>query len=114
MEFFPLILLVLAFVLLIVMPARQRKRMAAQQQQMQESLQPGTPIMTTSGIHGTVAGKTDTTVDVQVAPGVVMTFARQAILEVRTPAADALPGADATSGDDTPGIVDGGPAGTTR
>ncbi|MGY1772297.1 preprotein translocase subunit YajC [Blastococcus sp. SYSU D00813] len=113
MEFFPLILLALAFVLLIVMPARQRKRMAAQQQQMQESLQPGTPIMTTSGIHGTVAGKTDTTVDVEVAPGVVVTFVRQAILEVRKPAG-AEPGTGATSGDDTPGIVDGGPADTTR
>lgn len=113
MEFFPLILLVLAFVLLIVMPARQRKRMAAQQQQMQESLQPGTPIMTTSGIHGTVAGKTDTTVDVEVAPGVVMTFVRQAILEVRKPAGAASADA-ATPGDDTPGIVDGGPADTTR
>ena len=113
MEFFPLILLVLAFVLLIVLPARQRKRVAAQQQQMQESLQPGTPIMTTSGIHGSVAGKTDTTVDVEVAPGVVMTFARQAILEVRTPAG-AGPTADATPGDDTPGVVDGGPADTTR
>ena len=85
MEFFPLILLVLAFVLLIVLPSRQRKRLAAQQQQMQEALQLGTPIMTTSGIHGTVAGKADTTVDVEVAPGVVMTFARQAILEVRNP-----------------------------
>ena len=118
-SYFPLILLVLAFVLLIVLPARQRKRMAAQQQQMQEALQPGTPIMTTSGIHGTVAGKTDTTVDVEVAPGVVMTFVRQAILEVRKPAGDAVGGSsvaggDSTPGDDTPGIVDGGPAGTTR
>jgi preprotein translocase subunit YajC len=113
-EFFPLILLVLAFVLLIVLPSRQRKRMAAQQQQMQEALQPGTPIMTTSGIHGTVAGKTDTTVDVEVAPGVVVTFARQAILEVRTPAVDALRADDATPGDDTPGAADGGPADTTR
>ncbi|MGY1743369.1 MULTISPECIES: preprotein translocase subunit YajC [unclassified Blastococcus] len=111
-SYFPLILLVLAFVLLIVLPARQRKRMAAQQQQMQEALQPGTPIMTTSGIHGTVAGKTDTTVDVEVAPGVVMTFVRQAILEVRKPAVTA--GDDATPGDDSPGVVDGGPADPTR
>ena len=117
MEFFPLILLALAFVLLIVMPARQRKRMAAQQQQMQESLQPGTPVMTTSGMHGTVSGKTDTTVDVEVAPGVVVTFALQAILEVRKPVSA---GSDATStdgstpGEDTPGIVDGGPADQNR
>jgi preprotein translocase subunit YajC len=117
-EFFPLILLVLAFVLLIVLPARQRKRVAAQQQTMQELLQPGTPIMTTSGIHGTVAGKTDTTVDVEVAPGVVMTFVRQAILEVRTPATDPAPGdvvaGDAIPGDSTAGTVDGGPADPTH
>jgi preprotein translocase subunit YajC len=118
-EFFPLILLVLAFVLLIVLPARQRKRVAAQQQVMQEALQPGTPIMTTSGIHGTVTGKTDTTVDVEVAPGVVMTFVRQAILEVRKPAADPasenfVAGDDAIPGDSTPGTVDGGPADPTR
>ena len=114
MEFFPLILLVLAFVLLIVLPARQRKRMAAQQQQLQEALQVGTPIMTTSGIHGTVAGRTDTTVDVEIAPGVVVTFVRQAILEVRKPVAETLPADDATAPGDTPGIVDGGPADTTR
>ncbi|RBY88324.1 preprotein translocase subunit YajC [Blastococcus sp. TF02A-26] len=111
MELFPLVLLALAFVLLIVMPARQRKRMVAQQQEMQEALQPGTPIMTTSGIHGTVAGKTETTVDVEIAPGVVVTFARQAILEVRKPVVDA----DGTvSGESAPGAVDGGPADPTR
>ena len=118
MELFPLVLLVLAFVLLIVLPARQRKRIAAQQQQMQEALQPGTPIMTTSGIHGSVTGKTDTTVDVEIAPGVVVTFARQAILEVRKPVEDAaggiVPGDDAIPGDGTPGTVDGGPADPTR
>jgi preprotein translocase subunit YajC len=117
-ELFPLVLLVLAFVLLIVLPARQRKRMAAQQQQMQEALQPGTPIMTTSGIHGTVVSRTDTTVDVEVAPGVVVTFVRQAILEVRTPATDPaggiVPGDDAIPGEGTPGTVEGGPADPTR
>jgi preprotein translocase subunit YajC len=113
-ELFPLVLLVLAFVLLIVLPARQRKRIAAQQQQMQEALQPGTPIMTTSGIHGTVAGKTDTTVDVEIAPGVVVTFARQAILEVRKPVIDAGSGDDSLSGGSAPGTVDGGPADPIR
>ena len=45
----------------------------------------GTPVMTTSGLHGTVAALGDTTVDLEIAPGVVVTLARQAILEVRTP-----------------------------
>ena len=83
---FPFILLALAVVLLFVMPARQRKRMQAQAQALQESLTIGTPVMTTSGIHGTVAGLADDTIALEIAPGVVATFARRAIMEVRTPA----------------------------
>jgi preprotein translocase subunit YajC len=105
-QFFPFILLALAVILLFVMPARQRKRMAAQQQALQESLTVGTPVMTTSGLHGTVARLGDTTVDLEIAPGVVVTFVRQAILEVRRPAGD-TPG---TAGDDAPGTTGGRPA----
>jgi preprotein translocase subunit YajC len=85
-SFFPFILLALAVVLLFVLPARQRKRMQAQAQAMQESLTLGTPVMTTSGLHGTVAGLGDKTVDIEIAPGVIVTFARPAILEIRKPA----------------------------
>ena len=83
---FPFILLALAVVLLFVMPARQRKRMQAQAQALQESLAIGTPVMTTSGLHGTVADLGEKTVDLEIAPGVVVTFARPAIMEIRTPA----------------------------
>ena len=85
-QYFPLVLLALAFVLLIFLPARQRRKVQQQAQEMQNSLTVGTPVMTTSGLHGTVAGLGDTTVDLEIAPGVVATFARQAILEVRQPA----------------------------
>ncbi len=102
-QYFPLILLALLAVLLFVMPARQRKRVAAQQQALQESLSVGTPVMTTSGLHGTVTALAERTLDLEIAPGVVVTFARQAILEVRRPAVE-TPG----SGEDTPGAS--GPA----
>jgi preprotein translocase subunit YajC len=98
-QFFPLILLALAFVLLIFLPARQRRKMQQKTQDLQNSLTVGTPVMTNSGLHGTVAGLGDTTVDLEISPGIVVTFARQAVLEVRRPA-DAptnLPG------DETPG-----------
>jgi preprotein translocase subunit YajC len=104
-SYFPLILLALAAVLLFVLPARQRKRMVAQQQAMRNSLAPGTPVMTTSGMHGTVVGKGDATVDIEVAPGVVITFAQQAILEVRKPAGQ-LPGS--TVDPEFPGDETGG------
>jgi preprotein translocase subunit YajC len=111
-SYFPLVLLALAFVLLIVLPARQRKRVQAQAQAMQASLTPGTPVMTTAGLHGTVVGLGDATVDLEIASGVVVTFARQAVLEVRKPAV-AGPAVDgpALPGDDANGPADGGPAG---
>ena len=99
---FPL-LLVAMFVLLIVLPARQRKKLQQQQTEMQNSLTVGTPVMTTAGLHGTVAGLGEKTVDLEVAPGVVVTFARPAILEVRRPAlgtpaaGDEGPGAPGTT-----------------
>ena len=97
-ELFPFLLLALVFVVLIVLPARQRKKIQQQQQEMQNSLTIGTPVMTTAGLHGTVAGLGEKSVDLEVAPGVVVTFARQAILEVRRPAVETP-----QAGDDTPG-----------
>jgi preprotein translocase subunit YajC len=104
-QYFPFILLALAVLLLFVLPARQRKRMAQQAQTLQESLTVGTPVMTTSGLHGTVAALGDKTVDIEIAPGVVVTFARPAILEVRKPAVETQD-VD-TTGDDTPGARPG-------
>jgi preprotein translocase subunit YajC len=120
-----LILLAVAFVALIVLPGRQRKKMAAQAQQLQNSLTPGTPVMTTSGIHGTVSRLGEGTVDIDIAPGVTVTFERRAVLQVKqptTPDPTATGGAtgDVTGstqaeypelGDDTPGD---GAGGTTR
>jgi len=102
-QYFPLIVIALAAVLLFVLPARQRKRMQAQQQTMRDSLVPGTKVMTTSGLHGTVAGKGEGTVDLEIAPGVVATFAQQAILEVRKPV-------EPTPAPELP-LEDGGPDG---
>ena len=113
MELFPLILIVLAFVLLIVLPARQRKSIQAKQQALQQSLTVGTSIMMTSGMHGTVAGLGEGTVDVEIAPGVVVTFVRAAVLEVR--GGTAPDGTTGAVGDGTPyADGDGDPTDRTR
>jgi preprotein translocase subunit YajC len=107
-QYFPFILLALAVLLLFVLPARQRKTMAAKAKAMQDSLTIGTPVMTTSGLHGNVADLGDpATIGIEVSPGVVLTFARQAILEVRRPVVS-----DPTdpTGDDAPGATGGRPA----
>ncbi len=120
MELFPLLLLVLAFVALIVLPNRARKR---QQQQTQSALAVGVPVTMAGGVHGTVAGLADpATIQVEIAPGVVVTYARQAVLQVRPPAGD-LAGPVATGEtvvdpvvDDTPSRDDrpgDGPTGKT-
>jgi preprotein translocase subunit YajC len=102
-QLLPFLLLAVVFVVLIVLPARQRKKIQDRQQAMQNSLTIGTPVMTTAGLHGTVAGLGEKTVDLEIAPGVVVTFARQAVLEVRQPSVE-TPGA----GEDAPGTP--GPA----
>lgn len=115
-----LILLAVAFVALIVLPGRQRKRMQAKTQEMQDALKPGTRVMTTSGMHGTVSGLGDTTVTVDIAPGVPVTFERRAIMQVVQPTTTGtdggVPQTDlGTSGTDTPGDdAPGNGAGPTR
>ena len=106
MELFPFIMLALLAVVLFVLPARQRRTMQARAQALQESLTVGTPVMTTSGIHGTVARLDETTVDLELAPGVVVTCVRAAIMEIRQPVTG-LPG------DDAPGAAGGRPADDT-
>ena len=106
-QFFPIIMLALLALVLFVLPARQRKRMQAQAQEMQNSLTIGTPVMTTSGLHGTVAALAEKTVDLEIAPGVVVTFMRPAIMEIRKPH-DAV--ADDGTDSGTPGATGGRPA----
>jgi len=109
-QYFPIVLIALFAVVLFVLPARQRKRMQAQAKALQDSLDIGTPVMTTSGMHATVAAIGDTTIDLELAPGVVVTFARQAIMEVRKPlgTTDGVPDDDTDFG--TPGAAGGRPA----
>jgi preprotein translocase subunit YajC len=82
---FPLLLLALAFVVLIVLPMRTRNRQLQQARQMQAGLTVGTEVMTTSGMFGRVAALADDSVDLEIAPGVVVRWARAAIGEVRSP-----------------------------
>jgi preprotein translocase subunit YajC len=81
-----LILIVLALVVFVVLPQRQRKTAAAKQQALRESMSPGTRVMTTSGMYATVVGATDTTVDLEIAPGLVTTWLLAAVREVVPPA----------------------------
>jgi len=64
---------------LMIRPQQKRRREALQ---MQSSLAPGDRIVTIGGLHGTVASVTDEVVHLDIAPGVQVQFARQAIARV--------------------------------
>jgi preprotein translocase subunit YajC len=84
----PLLLLALAFVVLIVLPMRTRNRQLQATRRLQAGLTIGTEVMTSSGLFGRIVRLADDTVDLEVAPGVVVRWARAAIAEVRTAPAD--------------------------
>jgi preprotein translocase subunit YajC len=68
--------MVVAFYFVGIRPQRNRLRAA---QALQSSLEPGQRVMTTAGIHATVVEIRDDTVQLEIAPGVVVTCARAAV-----------------------------------
>ncbi|MDQ2788277.1 MAG: preprotein translocase subunit YajC [Pseudonocardiales bacterium] len=85
-QFLPLLLLAVLAGLLILNNRRQ-KRAIADAQQLQKSLVNGDRVVTTSGLHATVVGSADdTTLDLEIAPGVRTTWLRAAIREKVTTA----------------------------
>ncbi|HVV09599.1 preprotein translocase subunit YajC [Amycolatopsis sp.] len=88
--FLPL-LLMLVVAIPLVMGSRKQKRAAQEQKNLQSSLSEGDRVMTTSGLYGTVADTSDeTTIDVEIAPGVVTTWLRQAVREKVQPPVDEI------------------------
>lgn len=76
------LLLVLVLAVPLVMSTRKQKKQQAAQQDLQSSLAAGDRVMTTSGLYGTVADASgDTTIDIEIAPGVVTTWLRLAVRE---------------------------------
>ncbi|HWR47516.1 MAG TPA: preprotein translocase subunit YajC [Pseudonocardiaceae bacterium] len=80
-QFLPL-LLIAVLVLLLIMNSRRQKRAIADAQRLQSSLTDGDRVVTTSGLHATVVGSAEeTTVDLEIAPGVRTRWLRAAIRE---------------------------------
>ncbi|MGH3671275.1 MAG: preprotein translocase subunit YajC [Pseudonocardiaceae bacterium] len=79
--FLPL-LIIAALALPLIMNFRRQKRAMAEAQALQNSLADGDRVVTTSGLYGTVVGSTDeTTIDLEIAPGLRTTWLRAAIRE---------------------------------
>jgi preprotein translocase subunit YajC len=74
-----LVVMVLAFYFLIMRPQRKRQQ---QQQEMQKKLEPGTRVMTTTGIYGTIVASGDRQLVIQTSPEGQLTVLKQAVARV--------------------------------
>lgn len=88
MEILPLAfigVMFIGFYFLIIKPAKTRQMEA---QATVARLAPGQEVMTTAGIYGTIRSVSEETVSLEVANGVVLTYAKVAIARIITPDAE--------------------------
>jgi preprotein translocase subunit YajC len=106
------VLLGLAWVF-VVLPVRRRQRaQAASHEAMQDSLAPGDEIITAGGLYATVRSIEDERLEIEIAPGVVVTLDRRAVAAVAEDVEDdegddvaigeGDPGSDEKPGDENP------------
>lgn len=74
-------LLILALLVPTFLGIRRQKKEMHKVTELQDSLQVGDRVATTAGLHATVAALSDTTVELEIAPGVVTTWARLVVRE---------------------------------
>jgi preprotein translocase subunit YajC len=67
---------------------RGQQRRSQEAAELAARLHVGQDVITTSGLYGTIAGLDDTTVTLQVAPGVEMRFDRRAVGRIRGDGSD--------------------------
>src|SRR5689334_16208335 len=89
---FPLLMIVLLFGVMYFMMIRPQQKRRREAEQMQANLGPGDQVVTIGGLHATVIGIEDDVVKLEIAPGVVSTFARPAIARVASRAAEQATG----------------------
>lgn len=77
--FLPIVVLILAFWLLVLRPAKSRQR---EFQGLQRQLDVGQRVMLASGIFGETVTVNEDTVELQIAPGTVITVNRHAISRI--------------------------------
>ena len=73
-----LVLMGAAFYFLLIRPQQKR---AKKQQEMTNSLQPGTRVMLSSGVFGTIRHHGERQAIIEIAPGIEMTVVKQAIVK---------------------------------
>jgi preprotein translocase subunit YajC len=104
--FLPLLVILGAF---MYFASRRQKRAMQATIDLHESLRVGDRVHTTSGLQATIAGITDDTVDLEIAPGVVTTWMKLAIRDRIEPETDT----DREAVDDVPTVAELGDSDAT-
>jgi preprotein translocase subunit YajC len=102
-----LLALVVIFGAFMYIASRRQRRAMQATIDLHESLQVGDRVHTTAGLEATIAGITDDTVDLEIAPGVVTTWMKLAIRDrIEPDDGDAAESAEVTESDaDEPGRI---------
>lgn len=82
------IIILLVLMIPLFLTTRRQKKMMRQTQETQANLDIGDEVMTTAGLHGEVVALQDSTVDLEIAEGVVTRWQRVSIRERLTAEAD--------------------------
>ncbi len=102
-----LLVLVAAFYFLIVRPQRRQQML---RRQMIATVGVGDEIVTSGGVHGTVVALAEETLDLEVAPGIVLKIARGAVAQRLGDEPPALPDANGANGGNGATDADGAEA----
>nr|WP_244651490.1 preprotein translocase subunit YajC [Corynebacterium diphtheriae] len=81
------LLLYVALVVVFVLPSllirrRQKQHLDRLKKNLQESMMIGQRVITTAGVHAVIKGIAENTVDLEIAPNILVTFEKSAVISI--------------------------------
>ncbi len=83
---FGILIIIVPVALLFLFMSRANKKKQRAAHALQTELTLGATVVTIGGLHATVVAIADDTLDLEIAPGIVSTYARRAVAQVLPPA----------------------------
>lgn len=74
--------LVVVFVLPLLLIRRRQKQHLDRLKNLQESMMIGQRVITTAGVHAVIKGIAENTVDLEIAPNILVTFEKSAVISI--------------------------------
>lgn len=84
-EILLLVLILAVFLAPALLTMRRQQKQIREIESVQSSIVAGDRVVTSSGVHGSVQAMGENTIDLEIAPGVVTTWDKRAIVRVDKP-----------------------------